>query len=35
MTQVFHDVAVNQALEVTEFAPDFRPLNWAPIPVPK
>jgi hypothetical protein len=34
-TQVFHDVAVNQAIEITEFAPDYRKLNWTPIPVPK
>jgi hypothetical protein len=34
-TQVFHDVAVNQAIEVTEFAPDYRKLNWARVPVPR
>jgi hypothetical protein len=33
-TQVFHDVEVNQAIEVTEFAGDYRKLNWTPIPVP-
>jgi hypothetical protein len=33
-TQVFHDVAVNQAIEVTEFAPDYRKLNWTPLPSP-
>jgi hypothetical protein len=30
-TQVFHDVAVNQAIEVTESAPEYRKLNWQPI----
>jgi hypothetical protein len=30
-TQVFRDVAVNQALEVTEFATDYRKLDWQPI----
>jgi hypothetical protein len=34
-TQVFHDVAVNQALEITEFARDYRPLNWTRVPVPR
>jgi hypothetical protein len=33
-TQVFHDIAVNQAIEVTEFAADYRPLDWKPIPLP-
>ena len=32
-TQVFHDVAVKQAIEVTEFAEGYRKLNWAPVPV--
>jgi hypothetical protein len=27
-TQVFRDVAVNQAIEITEFADDFRVLDW-------
>jgi FG-GAP-like repeat/ASPIC and UnbV len=31
-TQVFRDLAVNQAVEVTEFAQDFRKLDWKPIP---
>jgi hypothetical protein len=31
-TQVFHDVDVNQALEITEFASEYRKLNWKPIP---
>ena len=30
-TQVFHDVSVNQAIEVTEFAKEYRKLNWQPI----
>jgi ASPIC and UnbV/FG-GAP-like repeat len=34
-TQVFKDVAVNQALEVTEFATDYRKLDWKPISLPK
>ncbi len=33
--QVFHDLAVNQAIEITEFSDDFRRLNWRPIPVGK
>jgi hypothetical protein len=31
-TQVFHDVAVNQAIEVTEFAANYRKLDWKPVP---
>ena len=34
-TQVFHDLAVNQALEVTEFATDYKKLDWKPIALPK
>jgi ASPIC and UnbV/FG-GAP-like repeat len=34
-TQVFRDVPVDQAIEVTEFADSFRPLNWKPIPQPQ
>jgi hypothetical protein len=34
-TQVFRDVAANQAIEVTEFATEYRRLNWTPIPLPK
>jgi hypothetical protein len=30
-TQIFHHVAVNQAIEVTEFAKDYRKLDWKPI----
>jgi hypothetical protein len=33
-TQVFHDVAVDQAIEVTEFAQDYRPLHWSRVPLP-
>jgi hypothetical protein len=33
--QVFHDVAVDQAIEITEFATDYRRLNWTRIPVPR
>jgi hypothetical protein len=34
-TQVFHDMDVNQALEITEFAKDYRKLNWTRVPVPR
>jgi hypothetical protein len=34
-TQVFRDIAVNQAIEVTEFANNYRRLDWKPIPVTK
>jgi ASPIC and UnbV/FG-GAP-like repeat len=34
-TQVFKDVAVNQALEITEFATDYRKLDWKPITLPR
>jgi hypothetical protein len=34
-TQVFRDLAVDQAIEITEFADSYRPLNWKPIPQPK
>jgi hypothetical protein len=30
-TQVFHDVAVDQAIEATELSTEYRPLNWKPI----
>jgi hypothetical protein len=33
-TQIFHDIAVDQAIEVTEFATEYRRLNWTPIPLP-
>jgi hypothetical protein len=31
-TRVFRDIAADQAIEVTEFAPDYRKLDWKPIP---
>lgn len=34
-TQVFHDIGADQAIELTEFAPAYRPLDWRPIPEPK
>jgi hypothetical protein len=34
-TQVFRDVAADQAIEVTEFADSYRRLDWKPIPQPK
>ena len=34
-TQVFHDLEVNQAIEVTEFASTYRPLHWKRVPVPQ
>jgi hypothetical protein len=34
-TQVFRDVAVNQAIEVTEFAQTDRPREYRRIPLPK
>jgi hypothetical protein len=34
-TQVFRDIAVNQAIEVTEFADSIRPLNWKSLPQPE
>jgi hypothetical protein len=33
-TQVFREVAPNQAIEVTEFAKDYRLLEWQPVPLP-
>ncbi len=33
-TQVFRDVAVNQAIEVTEFAPAYRTLHHKRVPLP-
>jgi hypothetical protein len=33
-TQVFRDVAVDQAIEVTEFAPSYRRLNWTRVRLP-
>ena len=34
-TQLFHDVGPNQSIEITEFAKDYRKLNWTPVPMPK
>ena len=34
-TQVFRDVAVNQAVEITEFAEGYRKLDWKPVPAPR
>ena len=34
-TQVFRDVRRDQAIEVTEFAPDFRVREYKPVPLPK
>jgi hypothetical protein len=34
-TQVFRDIAADQAIEVTEFVESYRPLNWKPIPLPE
>lgn len=34
-TQTSRDVRVNQAIEITEFATEYRKLDWKPIPAPK
>ena len=34
-TQVFRDLDVNQAIEITEFASTYRKRDWKTIPVPK
>ena len=34
-TQVFRDIDVNQAIEITEFADNYRKLDWKPLPRPK
>jgi len=34
-TQVFRDIAADQAIEVAEFANVFKPLDWKPVPPPK
>jgi hypothetical protein len=34
-TQVFRDISANQAIEVTEFANNYRTLDWKPIAVTK
>jgi hypothetical protein len=33
-TQVFHDIAADQAIEITEFARSYRSLDWKPLPYP-
>lgn len=33
-SQVFRDIATNQAIEITEFAKDYRGLNWKALPSP-
>ncbi len=33
--QIFHDVDINQAIEITEFATEFRKLDWKAITVPR
>jgi hypothetical protein len=33
-TQIFRDVAADQAIEVTELAESYRPLGWKPLPQP-
>ncbi len=33
-TQVFRDIAVNQAIAITEFAEDYQKLDWKPISIP-
>ena len=30
-TQIFHDVRVDQAMEVVEFKKSYRPLHWTPL----
>jgi hypothetical protein len=34
-TQTFHDIAVNQAIAITEFENQYHVLDWKPIPTPK
>jgi hypothetical protein len=34
-TQVFRDIPVNRAIEITEFATDYRTLQHKPIPLPE
>jgi hypothetical protein len=34
-TQVFRNIAVNQAIEITEFAESYRQLDWKPIAAPQ
>jgi hypothetical protein len=34
-TQVFRDIPADQAIEVTEFARDYRKRGWKPTPAPR
>jgi hypothetical protein len=34
-TQIFRDIAADQAIEVTELDQEYRKLDWKPIPAPK
>ncbi len=34
-TQTFRDLAANQAIEVSEFAKEYKKLDWKPVPAPK
>jgi hypothetical protein len=34
-TQVFHDIAADQTIEITEGASDYKKLDRKPIPAPK
>ncbi len=34
-TQIFRDIAANQAIAITELAESYRPLDWRPLPQPK
>jgi hypothetical protein len=33
-SQVFHNLAANQVIEVTEFAPDYRSIDRRSVPLP-
>src|SRR5262249_7393614 len=33
-TQIFHDVPIDQAIEITEFEKSYRPLKWSRLPLP-
>ena len=35
LTQTFHDIAVDQAIRITEFATDYEKMEWTPVTVPK
>ncbi len=34
-TQTFRDISADQAIEVVEFAQDYRKLDWKPMPAPR